>query len=110
MVKLAGADLIFQHTNRMPRTVFQVPDDLTKPLSEKSKTIYRGRLNKLAVAGYKTRADLLQHQEEVVKCIETATEHKHERRVYLSAVFWILHETPNEERVTYYRAFQRNKD
>lgn len=94
----------------MPRVKFQVPDDLTKAISESTKAIYKTRLNKIAAAGYKTREELLTHQKEVCKLIFDLEDGKHKRRVYLSAVFWILHNQDLDEKRTYYDEFQKCKD
>ena len=94
----------------MPRVKFQVPDDLTKDLADASKRIYKAHLNKIAAAGYKTREELLTHQKEVCKVIFDLVDSKFKRRVFLSAVFWILHEVDLKDKQVYYDEFQKCKN
>lgn len=94
---------------------FEIPGDLTKKLSEVTKRHYRPKLNRLAVAGFTTRSDLLEKQTEVCEKIwemsgEDTGSGRQLRRLFLSAIFWILHERPIDEKREYYNEFQKAKD
>lgn len=97
----------------MTRILFEVPDDLTKELSENTKKVYKSRLNKLAAEGIETRADLIKKQKKVIELIRERTggkddsdESRQERRMFLSAIFWILNEEPLKNKKQYYNFFQ----
>lgn len=76
---------------------------------------YRAKLNRLATAGFATRDSLLTHQVDICTKIwefsgEDTGAGKQMRRLFLSAIFWILHERPLNEKQTYYEEFQKAKD
>ena len=101
----------------MPRIThpFEIPDDLTKPLSNETKKMYTSKLNRLAQAGYNTRKLILDKQKEVAQLITTISGADDEaarrtRRAFLSAIFWILGERkPVSEIQEYYELFQKSK-
>ena len=100
----------------MARVLFEVPDDLTKELSENTKKVYKTRLNKLAVAGFETKNDLIKKQKDVINLIKERTggkddndENRMERRMFLSAIFWVLNEEPLKNKKKYYDFFQVSK-
>ena len=101
----------------MPRIThpFEIPDDLTKPLSNETKKMYTSKLNRLAQAGYNTRKLILDKQQEVATLITTFCGGDDEaarrtRRAFLSAIFWILGERkPVGEIQHYYDLFQKSK-
>lgn len=94
---------------------FNIPVDLTKELSKNTKVLYTAKLNRLAVEGYASREDLLNHQEAVCNKLfelaggEDGESNRQTRRIYLCAIFWILHSIPLEEKRNYYEAFQTSK-
>jgi hypothetical protein len=99
----------------MPTKRFEVPDDLTKVLAKTTIANYKSHLNKLAAEGYTTRDDLIKHQVDVVKLVVKLSgkgdtdSSRYKRRVFLSSIFWILNETPNDKKKAYYDSFQTAK-
>ena len=94
---------------------FEIPGDLTKEIGEVTKGHYRAKLNRLAASGFVTRSDLLDRQVDVCAKIwelsgEDTGAGRQSRRLYLSAIFWILHERPLDEKRLYYDEFQKAKD
>lgn len=94
---------------------FEIPGDLTKQISGLTQKHYQAKLNRLAAAGFTTRSDLLEKQKEVCTTIneqsgEDNGSGRQMRRLFLSAVFWILHERPLDEKRVYYEEFQKAKD
>lgn len=71
---------------------------------------YRAALNKIAKTGYTTRDDLLKKPDDIIKVIADEFPTLQKRRVALSAVFRVLGDVPNEQRVKYYDFFQKCKD
>lgn len=100
----------------MAPVVFEIPEDLAKALSVNTKAIYKAKLNRLARLGFKDRESLLTKQNEVCKAIddiageENTVGSRQVKRLFLSAVFWILHSYPLEQKKVYYEAFQKAKD
>ena len=99
----------------MARAKFQIPNDLSKPLSAASISIYKAHLNKIAAIGYDTTKLLLENQEKVVEFISNFVEERDDqkarakRRVFLSAIFWVLEGYSLEQKKKYYDAFQKAK-
>ena len=98
----------------MPRkSGFLLPEIQSKTVSKTTRTIYHSHLNKLAKFGWKSISDLIAHDAEIVKHIETThvNESSQKFRIYYSAVFYALADSeyirsPNP----YYVAFQTHKD
>lgn len=86
----------------------------TKTLSKTTQKIYRGALNRLALMDVDTRAKLISEQKYVVEVLNTIFDEdndkeRHEKRVYLSAIFWALNDEPLRKKKDYYDAFQKAK-
>jgi hypothetical protein len=84
------------------------------PLSKGSITIYKKLLNRLAEGGFSTKDQLVQNQEEVLMMIDAVVDgdedkHRAEKRQYLSAIFYALHQRPISHKSGYYDAFQTYK-
>lgn len=85
-----------------------------KTLANSTQKIYLQALNRLAIMEIDTRQKLMDNQELVVSvldCIfdEDTDKQRYEKRVYLSAIFWALHDEPLDKKQTYYQAFQKAK-
>lgn len=86
----------------------------TKTLSKGTQKIYTAALNRLALMEVDTKEKLISEQDlviEVLKAIFDQDDDKdrHEIRVYLSAIFWALHDEPLDRKKGYYDAFQKAK-
>lgn len=81
----------------------------TKSLSDGTKKVYTSYLNKIAAKGYTTVDDLVKHQKEVVKFIDSH-EKKQVKTLMYAAVFWMLHEKPLAQKLAYYNGSQMLKD
>lgn len=86
----------------------------TKELSKTTQTIYKGALNRLALMEIDTRKKLMSEQKFVVEVLNTIFDtdndkERHEKRVYLSAIFWALNDEPLKKKKHYYDAFQKAK-
>ena len=93
----------------MPRVLFQMPEGLTKNLSEGTQKIYRGRLHALARRGFLNRDELLARQTEAIAAIREMSSDAYQKRVFLSAIFWITHEMPLSAKKEFYDEFQTAK-
>jgi len=100
----------------MPLPKFIVPAQTHKTLSEVTiKKHYVPKLNKLAVAGYNTPELLMKHPKEVLEVIsdhvgdDDTDEARTQRRVFLSAIFYVLPESYTKTKNAYYTSFQTAK-
>lgn len=83
--------------------------------SEKTMTLYKQSLNKLASAGYDTKAKLLadppgviQSVNDITKDLELETSRVDARRRYYSAIFWALSGTSDNDLKPFVTAFRSN--
>lgn len=87
-----------------------------KTLSKNTIKIYKNRLNKLSEKGYSTVDELLHSPEGVIQAINdlvpgaSTPETRQHKRVYYSAVFYVLPEPYLQKANPYYQAFQYLKD
>ena len=94
-----------------PKTRFQIPQISSKTISVASYNIYRSRLNKIASQGITNREEILNNQSRVCEIIKNfVADNKQQGRVFLSAVFYVLADTPNSEKTILYNEFQKYKD
>ena len=83
------------------------PSDITsKTITEGTFKIYRGFLNRLAKQKIYKPADILSKQDEVVEIIKASDETNPKRRLFLSAVLWVLADLPEDKKATL-RKFQQ---
>jgi len=85
-----------------------------QPLSKVSIKIYKSLLNRLAQAEIDTKEKLAENAEEVIAIIDFVVEGEGEvanaeKRKYYSAIFYALHEYPNEQKTLYHQAFLKAK-
>jgi len=93
----------------MPFQFITVSKDAT--LKKSSRNLYRSLLNKLAKEGYSTVQELIDNSKEVLEYITTQYKTKRERRVILSAIFYILVDTEYiKTKNPYYVYFQEQKE
>lgn len=86
----------------------------TKTLSKTTQKIYTSALNRLALMEIDTREKLMSEQKFVIEVLEAIFDEdndkeRHEKRVYLSAIFWALNDQPLKKKKGYFDAFQRSK-
>ena len=86
----------------------------TKTLSKTTQKIYLGALNRLALMEVDTKQKLMDEQKFVLEVLdaifdEDNDKERHEKRVYLSAIFWALNDQPLKKKQLYYDAFQKAK-
>ena len=91
--------------------IFQMPETPRKELSAHTIKLYKRHLNKLAAAGYDTPGKLRVYATKVIKIIKDLTTPEtdtslHTRRVYLSAVMYVMTERYVSKPNDYYLAFQ----
>ena len=94
----------------MPKKSFQIPEVQAKTISQASYNIYRGRLNKLASAGITNREELLNNQTLVCEIVKKHSDNNQAGRIFLSAIFYVLADTPNDQKEILYKEFQKYKD
>jgi hypothetical protein len=76
--------------------VFELPTVFQKDIAKNTAKNYKAKLNKLAAEGFATVDDLKKRRLDVIKAIQrlvggSATDkERHEQRVYLSAIFWVI--------------------
>jgi len=93
----------------MPVRKFYVADasDVkSKTITEGTFKIYRGFLNRLAKEKIYKPEDILAKQDEVVEIIKASNETNPKRRLFLSAVLWVLADLPEDQKGTL-RKFQQ---
>jgi hypothetical protein len=85
-----------------------------QPLSKISIKIYKSLLNRLAKAGISTKKQLIEDAQYVVDLLDIIIDEKGEKgnaekRKYYSAIFYALHEEPNDSKTLYHEAFLKAK-
>ena len=116
-IDLKYLDLLVKMPRPKPGTpTFVLPNDLPsvsrhtgQPYSDYTLKTYTTKLNKLALEGITTAADLSQNQEKAIKIAkaESASD-PHKMRLFLSAMFYALSGLPNEAKTKIYEEFKRN--
>jgi hypothetical protein len=87
-----------------------------RTLSKNTIKIYKNRLNKISEKGYSTVDELIESPEGVIQAINdlvpgaSTPETRQHKRVYYSAVFYVLPEQYLQSSNSYYKAFQYLKD
>ena len=92
---------------------FLLPDTFSKELSINTQKIYGGYLNKLAAGGYDTVDSLKRHAARVchhIKELEPGDDDKArwKRRVFISAVFWVLPEKIRDKTNPYSKLYDKS--
>ena len=93
----------------MPVRKFYVagPSDVqSKTITEGTFKIYRGYLNRLSKQNIYKPADILSKQEQVIEIIKASDETNPKRRLFLSAVLWVIADYPEDQKATL-RQFQQ---
>jgi len=90
-----------------------MPAEFSKELSDTSIKIYTSHLNKLAKAGYDTPQSLIDSAEQVVNYIwgisgGSDDKSNRVRRVFASAIFWVLPKTYRTAPNPYQRLFDKS--
>ena len=85
----------------------------TKELSKTTQKIYLGALNRLAVMEIDTKQKLIDDQKFVAEVLESIFDEdteseRHTRRIYLCAIFWVLHDEPLAKKKAYYDLYQKS--
>ena len=89
--------------------VFELPTVFQKDLAKNTAANYKAKLNKLAAEGFATVDDLKKRRLDVIKAIQrlvggsTTDKERHEQRVYLSAIFWVIKISKRNRYYTYYQ-------
>jgi len=89
---------------------FLLPLTFQKELSPTTQKIYKGKLNNLAKEGFETVDSLKTNASAVIEAIKKLTgdgktdKDQYSRRLYLSAIFWVV-KMPKKNR--YYTYYQR---
>jgi hypothetical protein len=93
----------------MPRKLFQLPNTASS-VTEGTLKVYKSKLNKLAAQDILTPSDILQNQDKVIDIAKKDTKNDASRmRVFLSSVFFVLHDAPLESKLKLYNCFQDYK-
>jgi hypothetical protein len=93
----------------MPERKFYVagPSSVkSKTISDGTFVIYRGFLNRLAKQKIYMPAEILAKQAEIVEIIKASNETNPKRRLFLSAVLWVIADYPEDQKATL-RQFQQ---
>ena len=82
-----------------------------KELSKATKKIYKSCLNQLSEFGFDSIEKLKKNQKKIIFLLNELIEGdddaaRHKKRVFYSAIFWALHDSPLSEKKRYYEAFQ----
>lgn len=101
----------------MPKVKFDLPDGLPtnskhtgNPFSQTTLNTYKTRLNKLALGGVGTVVELTQQQDKAIEIAKADTGGDPAKmRVYLSAMFWVLHNLPDASKQKLYAEFNKYK-
>ena len=105
----------------MPRQAFVLPNTVashytTKTGEEKAYSagtikVYQTKLNSLASEGITSASDILQNQDKVITIAKAKTKgDKSKMRLFLSAVFYAVNDSPLEAKLKLYNEFQSCKD
>lgn len=90
---------------------FTVPEIKSKTISKNTLNLYKSKLNKLSKENINTVSDIIYNQDKVISIAKAATgEDKNKMRFFLSAVFYVLADTPLETKLKLYNEFQNYKD
>lgn len=91
---------------------FEVPEVTAKTISPVSLKIYKSKLNKLAnsQACIWNVNILLEKQKEACEIIKANSKTNQQGRIFLSAIFYVLADYPNDVKVNFYNEFQKYKD
>ena len=96
---------------------FKFPDETNvKNVAKTTRAIYRSKINAICrETGLTTIQDLLDHPQQVIDTIELLVPndnkfYKANRRVFLSAIMYILFSIPYEDRTAYYDYYLTQKD
>ena len=89
---------------------FEIPSIQAKTISPTTLKIYKSKLNLFAHAGITTREELLQQQKKVCRIVKELQNNNADARLYFSACFYVLADTPNSEKEIIYQEFQKYKD
>jgi hypothetical protein len=93
----------------MPRQLFQLPQT-SSSVTDGTLKIYKSKLNKLASQDILTPSDILQQQDKVIDIAKKDTKNDAAKmRVFLSSVFYVLHDAPLESKLKLYNCFQDYK-
>jgi hypothetical protein len=104
-----------EETNQFEKlTHIKISARTGQPLSKVSIKIYKSLLNRLAKAGISTKKQLIEDAQYVVDLLDIIIDAKGEegnaeKRKYYSAIFYALHEEPNDSKTLYHEAFLRAK-
>jgi hypothetical protein len=96
---------------------FQLPSDLPtvsrhtgNPFSSTTLNTYKTRLNKLAAGGISSVDELIANQDKAIEISKADTSSDPAKmRVYLSAMFWVLTNTPQSNKQKLYSEFNSYK-
>ena len=91
---------------------FQIPEISSKTISTTTLKIYKSKLNLFAAAGVDSREKLLEpkNQKKVCRIVKELQNNNADARLYFSACFYVLADTPNEKKEIIYQEFQKYKD
>lgn len=94
----------------MPK--FQIPEINSKKISAVTLKIYKSKLNLFASVGIDSREKLLEtkNQKKVCRIVKELHNNNADARLYFSACFFVLADTPNDKKEIIYQEFQKYKD
>ena len=88
---------------------FEMPTVFQKEIATTTAKVYKSKLNKLAAEGFGDVEALKKRRLDVIKAIQRLAggsetdKERHEQRVYLSAIFWVIKISKRNRYYTHYQ-------